>query len=36
MALNTICMCDQDLWMTVDLLICYYKVEWHLPICVVR
>jgi hypothetical protein len=26
---------DQDLWMTVVPLICYYIVEWHLPIRVV-
>jgi hypothetical protein len=32
MALNTICKCDQDLWMVVLPLICYYIVEWHLPI----
>jgi hypothetical protein len=30
MALNAICMRDQD------PLICYYIVEWHLPIRVVR
>jgi hypothetical protein len=36
MAPNAICTCDQDLWMIVLLLICYYIVEWHLPIHVVR
>jgi hypothetical protein len=36
MAPNAICTHDQDLWMIVLLLICYYIVEWHLPICVVR
>jgi hypothetical protein len=36
MALNIICMCDQDLWTTVLPVICYYIVEWHLPICMVR
>jgi hypothetical protein len=36
MALNTICRRDQDLWMIVLPLICYYIVEWHLLIRVVR
>jgi hypothetical protein len=36
MALTAICKCDQDLWMVVVPLICYYVVEWHLPIRVVR
>jgi hypothetical protein len=36
MALNGICRRDQDLWMTVVPLICYYVVEWYLPIRVVR
>jgi hypothetical protein len=36
MALNDICRHDQDLWMTIVPLICYYVVEWHLPIRVVR
>jgi hypothetical protein len=36
MALNVICRHEQDLWMIVLLLICYYIVEWHLPICVVH
>jgi hypothetical protein len=36
MALNAICRHDQDLWMAVLPLICYYIVEWHLPIHVVR
>jgi hypothetical protein len=36
MALNVICQRDQDLWTTVLPLICYYIVEWHLPIHVVR
>jgi hypothetical protein len=36
MALNDICRSDQDLWMAVVPLICYYVVEWHLPIRVVR
>jgi hypothetical protein len=27
---------DQDLWAAVVPLICYYIVEWHLPIRVVR
>jgi hypothetical protein len=34
--LNAICRHDQDLWMAVPPLICYYIVEWHLPIRVVR
>jgi hypothetical protein len=33
---NDICRHDQDLWTTVVPLICYYIVEWHLPIHVVR
>jgi hypothetical protein len=36
MALNTICKHDQDLWTVILSLICYYIVEWHLPICVMR
>jgi hypothetical protein len=36
MALNNICRLDQDLWTDVVPLICYYVVEWHLPIRVVR
>jgi hypothetical protein len=36
MALNAICKRDQYLWMIVVSLICYYIVECHLPICVVR
>jgi hypothetical protein len=36
MGLNTICTHDQDLWTIVLPLICYYIVEWHLPIHVVR
>jgi hypothetical protein len=36
MALNAICTRNQDLWTTVLPLICYYIVEWHLPIRVVR
>jgi hypothetical protein len=36
MALNNICRCDQDLWTAVVPLICYYVVEWHLPIRVVH
>jgi hypothetical protein len=36
MGLNTICRRDHDLWTVVLLLICYYIVEWHLPIRVVR
>jgi hypothetical protein len=36
MVLNDICRCDQDLWTTIVSLICYYVVEWQLPICVVR
>jgi hypothetical protein len=35
MGLNTICRCDHDLWMVVVPLICYYIVEWHLPVRVV-
>jgi hypothetical protein len=35
MALNNICRCNQDLWTVVTPLICYYVVEWHLPIRVV-
>jgi hypothetical protein len=34
--LNAICRHDQDLWTAVPPLICYYIVEWHLPIRVVR
>jgi hypothetical protein len=36
MGVNAICTRDQDLWTAVLLLICYYIVEWHLPIRVVR
>jgi hypothetical protein len=36
MGLNAICTRDQDLWTVVLPLICYYIVEWHLPIRVVR
>jgi hypothetical protein len=36
MALNAIFRCNQDLWMVIVPLICYYVVEWHLPIRVVR
>jgi hypothetical protein len=36
MVLNSICKRDQDLWTTVLLLICYYIVECHMPIHVVR
>jgi hypothetical protein len=36
MALNDICRRDQDLWTAVVPPICYYIVEWHLPIRVVR
>jgi hypothetical protein len=36
MALNDICRHDQYLWTAVVPLICYYVVEWHLPIRVVR
>jgi hypothetical protein len=36
MALNDICRRDQDLWTIVVPLICYYIVEWHLPIRVVH
>jgi hypothetical protein len=36
MGLNAICMHDQDLWTALLPLICYYIVEWHLPIRVVR
>jgi hypothetical protein len=36
MAPNAICTRDQDLWMIVLPLICYYIVEWYLPIRVVR
>jgi hypothetical protein len=36
MGLNAICMREQDLWTVVHPLICYYIVEWHLPIRVVR
>jgi hypothetical protein len=32
MGLKDICMHDQDLWTAVLPLICYYIVEWHLPI----
>jgi hypothetical protein len=31
-AFNDICRHDQDLWTAVVPLICYYVVEWHLPI----
>jgi hypothetical protein len=34
--LNDICRCDHDLWTAVVPLICYYVVEWHLPIRVVH
>jgi hypothetical protein len=30
MALNAMCRRDQDLWMAIFPLICYYIVEWHL------
>jgi hypothetical protein len=36
MGLNAICRRDHDLWTVVLPLICYYIVEWHLPIHVVR
>jgi hypothetical protein len=36
MTLNDICRHDQNLWTTVVPLICYYIVEWHLPIRVVH
>jgi hypothetical protein len=36
MGLNTIYRRDQDLWMVVLPLICYYIVEWHLPVRVVH
>jgi hypothetical protein len=36
MVLNAICKHDQDLWTAVLPLICYYIVEWHLPIRVVH
>jgi hypothetical protein len=36
MGLNVIYRCDKDLWMAVLPLICYYIVECHLPVCVVR
>jgi hypothetical protein len=36
MGLNAICGRDQDLWMVVLPLICYYIVEWHLLVRVVR
>jgi hypothetical protein len=36
MVLNDICRCDQDLWTAIVSLICYYVVEWQLPIYVVR
>jgi hypothetical protein len=36
MALNAICRRDQDLWTVMLPLSCYYRVEWHLPIRVVR
>jgi hypothetical protein len=36
MGLNAICRHDHDLWTVVLPLICYYIVEWHLPIRVVR
>jgi hypothetical protein len=32
MALNAMCRRDQGMWMAVLPLICYYIVEWHLPI----
>jgi hypothetical protein len=35
MTINAICRCDQDLWVDVLPLICYYIAEWHLPIRVV-
>jgi hypothetical protein len=36
MALNAMCRRDQGMWMAVLPLICYYIVEWHLPIHVRR
>jgi hypothetical protein len=36
MGLNAICKRDQDLWTAVLPLICYYIVEWHLPVHVVH
>jgi hypothetical protein len=36
MALNANSRRDQDLWMVMLPLICYYIVEWHLPIRAVR
>jgi hypothetical protein len=36
MALNAICRHDQDLWTVMLPHICYYIVEWHLAIHVVR
>jgi hypothetical protein len=36
MGLNAICRHDQDLWTVVLPLICYYIVEWHLPVRMVR
>jgi hypothetical protein len=36
MDLNAICRCNHDLWTVVLPLICYYIVEWQLPVCVVR
>jgi hypothetical protein len=36
MALNTICKHDQNLWRVELPLICYYIVEWHRPIRVLR
>jgi hypothetical protein len=36
MGLNTIYRRDQDLWTVVLPLICYYIVEWHLSVRVVR
>jgi hypothetical protein len=36
MGLNTICRCDHDLWTAMLPLICYYIVEWHLLVRVVR
>jgi hypothetical protein len=35
MGLNAICRRDQDLWTDVLPLICYYIVEWHLPVSMV-
>jgi hypothetical protein len=36
MGLNAIYRRDQDLWTVVLPLICYYIVEWHLPVHVVH